>query len=136
VAEGATLLTGGAEAPEGLARGYFVRPTVLTDVTAEMTVAQEEIFGPVLCILPYDGGDDEAVRLANGTVYGLGGAVWGRDAERARRVARRLRTGQVDVNGGAYNPLAPFGGFKQSGLGREGGRYGLEEYLELQSIQQ
>jgi acyl-CoA reductase-like NAD-dependent aldehyde dehydrogenase len=133
--EGATLLTGGADPPDGLARGYFVRPTVLTDVKPEMTVAQEEIFGPVLCIVAYDS-VDEAVGIANGTVYGLGGAVWGSDVERARRVARRLRTGQVDINGGAYNPLAPFGGFKQSGLGREGGRFGLDEYLELQSLQQ
>jgi acyl-CoA reductase-like NAD-dependent aldehyde dehydrogenase len=135
VEEGARLVTGGAEPPEGLPRGYFVRPTVFTDVRSEMTIAQEEIFGPVLCILPYDD-EDDAVRIANDTIYGLGGGVWSKDPERARRVARRLRTGQVDINGGAFNPFAPFGGYKQSGIGREGGRHGLEEFLETKSLQQ
>jgi len=135
VEEGARLVTGGAEPPDGLARGYFVRPTVFTAVRSDMTIAQEEIFGPVLCILPYDD-EDDAVRIANDTIYGLGGAVWSKDPARAQRIARRMRTGQVDINGGAFNPLAPFGGYKQSGIGREGGRHGLEEYLEIKSLQQ
>ncbi|MCC6216836.1 MAG: aldehyde dehydrogenase family protein [Polyangiaceae bacterium] len=134
VAEGARLVTGGAEPPAGLARGWFVRPTVFADVRPEMTIAQEEIFGPVLCLLAYED-EEDAIRIANGTVYGLAGAVWSRDPERAQRVARRLRTGQVDVNGGAFNPLAPFGGYRQSGNGREFGRHGLEEFLEVKAIQ-
>ncbi|MCG8461558.1 MAG: aldehyde dehydrogenase family protein, partial [Holophagales bacterium] len=113
---------------------YFVRPTVFADVQPEMTIAREEIFGPVLSILTY-GDEDEAVALANDSPYGLAGAVWSEDRERALRVARRLRTGQVDVNGGKYNPLAPFGGYKQSGNGREFGKWGLEEYLEVKSLQ-
>jgi aldehyde dehydrogenase (NAD+) len=107
---------------------------VFSDVTSQMAIAREEIFGPVLCILPYDD-EEEAVRIANDTIYGLAGGVWSSDPERARRVARRLRTGQVDINGGAYNPLAPFGGYKQSGIGREGGKFGLEEFLEIKSLQ-
>jgi len=133
-AEGAKLLTGGAAAPEGLERGYFVRPTVFSDVTPEMTIAQEEIFGPVLAIQPYDG-EDEAVRIANDTVYGLAGGVWSADQERAIGVAKRLRTGQIEINGGAFNPLAPFGGYKQSGHGRENGRYAIEELLQVKSLQ-
>jgi aldehyde dehydrogenase (NAD+) len=133
-AEGAKLVTGGAESPEGLERGYFVRPTVFSEVTSEMTIAQEEIFGPVLAIMPYDG-EDDAVRIANDTIYGLAGGVWSADEERAKRVAARIRTGQVEINGGAYNPLAPFGGYKQSGHGRELGRYGLEEFLAAKSLQ-
>ena len=133
IEEGARLLTGGPDRPEGLEKGYFVRPTVFSDVRNDMTIAQEEIFGPVLSIIPYDD-EDEAVRIANDTIYGLSGAVWSGDPERAERVARRIRTGQIMVNGGAFNPHAPFGGFKQSGLGREAGRWGLEEFLEVKAL--
>ena len=134
LAEGAKLVTGGTEPPEGLEKGYFVRPTVFSEVRPDMTIAQEEIFGPVLSIIPYDT-EEEAVAIANGTIYGLAGGVWSGDPERARKVARQLRTGQVDVNGAGFNPLAPFGGYRQSGNGRELGRYGLEEYLETKSLQ-
>jgi len=132
--EGAKLLTGGVEAPEGLETGFFVRPTVFTGVTRDMTIAREEIFGPVLSIIPYDT-EEEAVEIANDTDYGLAGGVWSGDADRAKAVARRLRTGQVEVNGGNFNPLAPFGGYKQSGNGREYGSFGLEEFLEVKSLQ-
>ena len=132
--EGAKLILGGPEAPEGLAKGYFVKPTIFSGVDTSMTIAQEEIFGPVLSILPYDT-EDDAVRIANDTVYGLAGAVWAADPERAKAVARRLRTGQVEVNGGSFNPVAPFGGYKQSGHGRELGKFGLEEFLEVKSLQ-
>ncbi len=134
IEEGATLATGGAEPPEGLDKGYYVRPTVFTNVKPGMTIEQEEIFGPVLSIIPYEN-EDDAVRIANDTIYGLAGGVWSKDPERAKRVARRMRTGQVDINGGNFNPLAPFGGFKQSGRGRELGKFGLEEYLEIKSLQ-
>jgi acyl-CoA reductase-like NAD-dependent aldehyde dehydrogenase len=134
IEEGATLATGGAEPPDGLTKGYYVRPTVFTNVKPGMTIEQEEIFGPVLSIIPYDG-EDDAVRIANDTIYGLAGGVWSTDPERAKRVARRMRTGQVDINGGNFNPLAPFGGYKQSGRGRELGKFGLEEYLEVKSLQ-
>jgi acyl-CoA reductase-like NAD-dependent aldehyde dehydrogenase len=134
IAEGARLITGGAEAPEGLERGFFVRPTVFSEVEAEMTIGQEEIFGPVLAIQPYEG-EDEAVRIANSTPYGLAGGVWSADSERAIAVARRIRTGQIEINGGAFNPLAPFGGYGQSGHGRENGRYGIEELLQVKSLQ-
>ena len=133
-AEGAKLVTGGAAPPEGLDRGYFVRPTVFSEVTPEMTIAQEEIFGPVLAIQPYDG-EDDAVRIANDTVYGLAGGVWSGDQEHAVDVAKRIRTGQIEINGGAFNPLAPFGGYKQSGHGRENGRYAIEELLQVKSLQ-
>jgi aldehyde dehydrogenase (NAD+)/betaine-aldehyde dehydrogenase len=132
VDEGATLVTGGAEAPEGLEQGFFVQPTVFSNVTSDMTIAQEEIFGPVLVLMPYDT-DDEAVEIANDTVYGLAGAVSGSD-ERAKAVARRIRAGQVRVNAGGYFPAAPFGGYKQSGLGREHGEHGLEEFLEVKAL--
>jgi aldehyde dehydrogenase (NAD+) len=131
--EGARLVSGGADTPAGLTRGFFVQPTVLTEVTGDMRVAQEEIFGPVLTILPYRD-DDEAVALANGTDFGLSGAVWADDPRRAEAVARRLRTGQVSVNGGRFNPAAPFGGYKKSGIGRELGVFGLEEYLETKAL--
>jgi acyl-CoA reductase-like NAD-dependent aldehyde dehydrogenase len=134
VEEGAVLVTGGSDAPDDLPTGYYVKPTVFAGVTNDMTIAREEIFGPVLSILPYDTVDD-AVRIANDSDYGLSGGVWGAEAGEALAVARRLRTGQVEVNGGRYNHLAPFGGYKQSGNGREYGRQGLEEFLETKSIQ-
>ncbi|MEV8569003.1 aldehyde dehydrogenase family protein [Streptomyces sp. NPDC051322] len=132
VDEGARLVAGGPEAP--LARGYFVSPTVFADVTPEMTIAQEEIFGPVLSILRYED-EDDALRIANGTVYGLAGAVWAGDEAEAVAFARRMDTGQVDINGGRFNPRAPFGGYKQSGVGRELGSHGLAEYLQTKSLQ-
>ncbi|MPZ83148.1 MAG: aldehyde dehydrogenase family protein [Actinophytocola sp.] len=132
VEEGADLAFGGPEPVEGT--GYFVRPTVFGNVREDMTIAQEEIFGPVLVVLPYTD-EDDAVRIANGTRYGLAAGVFGGDADRAYAVAGRLRAGQVDVNGGLFNTKAPFGGFKQSGNGREFGRFGLEEFTELKSIQ-
>jgi aldehyde dehydrogenase (NAD+) len=132
--QGAKLVAGGAEPPEGHEHGYFVRPTVFSEVSSDMTIAQEEIFGPVLAIMPYED-EEDAIRLANDTVYGLAGGVWSSDEERAKRVAARIRTGQVEINGGAFNPLAPFGGYKQSGHGRELGRHGLEELLVTKAMQ-
>ncbi|MEU1280467.1 aldehyde dehydrogenase family protein [Streptomyces sp. NPDC005805] len=132
IAEGARLVAGGPEAP--LATGYYVSPTVLADVTPEMTVAQEEIFGPVVSILKYEDTDD-ALAIANGTVYGLAGAVWAGDDAEAVAFARRMDTGQVDINGGRFNIRAPFGGYKQSGVGRELGPHGLGEYLQTKSLQ-
>ena len=132
--EGATLVTGGVEPPEGLDTGYFIQPTVFADVSPDMTIAQEEIFGPVLSIIPYED-EEDAIAIANGTLYGLAGGVQSASQERAEAVARRMRAGQIDVNGGSYNILAPFGGFGQSGYGRENGVYGLEEFLEVKSIQ-
>ena len=134
VEEGAKLLLGGAEPPAGLDQGYFVQPNVFGGVRPGMAIEQEEIFGPVLSIIPYRD-EEDAVRIANGTIYGLAGAVWSKDEDRARGVARRIRAGLVEVNGGAFNLMAPFGGYKQSGHGREFGRYGLEEFLELKSLQ-
>ena len=133
LAEGARLVAGGGR-PAGFSRGHYVEPTIFADVGPRMTIAQEEIFGPVLAILPYDT-EEEAIAIANDTIYGLAGGVWGGDKDRALRVARRMRTGQVDVNGGRFNPLAPFGGYKWSGIGREFGTYGLEEYLQVKAIQ-
>ena len=134
VADGASVVTGGVERPAGLDVGYYVQPTVLADVKPGSRIEQEEVFGPVLAVIPY-GDEDEAVEIANDTPYGLSGGVFSGDQERALRVARRLRTGMVDVNGGRFNPLAPFGGYKQSGNGRELGEYGLEEFLEVKSLQ-
>ena len=132
--EGAELLTGSIDAPTGFACGYYVQPTVFGRVKPEMSIAREEIFGPVLSIMTY-GSEDEAIVLANATSYGLAAGVWSADTTRAMSVARRLRAGQVDVNGAPYNTEAPFGGYRQSGYGREMGRFGLEEYLEIKSIQ-
>jgi aldehyde dehydrogenase (NAD+) len=134
IEEGARLLTGGPETPEGLEQGYFVKPTVFSDVKPDMKIAQEEIFGPVLAILPYDT-EEEAIQIANDSLYGLAGGVWSGDPEHAKQVARKIRTGRVDINGGAFNTLAPFGGYKQSGNGRELGKFGLEEFLEIKSLQ-
>ncbi len=134
LSEGAKLVCGGVQAPEGLGRGYFVAPTVFSHVTSEMTIAREEIFGPVLSIMPYDT-ENDAIRIANDSLYGLAGGVWSGNAERALRVARRLRTGQVEINGAAFNPLAPFGGYKQSGHGRELGPYGVLEFTQVKAVQ-
>ncbi|MFD9317542.1 aldehyde dehydrogenase family protein [Streptomyces sp. NPDC060053] len=132
IAEGARLVAGGLESPRE--QGYFVSPTVFADVTPDMAVAQEEIFGPVLSVLRYED-EEDALRIANGTVYGLAGAVWAGDEAEAVAFARRMETGQVDINGGRFNPLAPFGGYKQSGVGRELGAHGLAEYLQTKSLQ-
>ena len=131
--EGASLVTGGPGRPEGLARGYYVRPTIFANVRNHMTVGREEIFGPVLSILPYRD-EEEAITLANDSVYGLSGYVQSGDLERARRVAARLRTGNVHLNGAGADFAAPFGGYKQSGNGREWGEYGFEEFLEVKAI--
>ena len=131
--EGARLVAGGLERPDGLDRGFFVRPTVFGDVTPQMRIFREEIFGPVLCITPFRD-EDEAVELANASEYGLSGYVQTADLERARRVARRLRTGMVHLNGAPTDARAPFGGYRQSGNGREWGRFGLEDYLEVKAV--
>ena len=133
VEEGARLVAGGPDAAAA-DKGFFVAPTVLVVDDAKATIAQEEVFGPVLVILPHDG-DDDAVRKANDSIYGLAGGVWAGSDEHALAVARRIRSGQIDINGAPWNPLAPFGGYRQSGLGRENGVYGLEEFLEYKAIQ-
>ncbi|MFI6079682.1 aldehyde dehydrogenase family protein [Streptomyces sp. NPDC051217] len=133
VADGATLVVGGPLRPVGLSTGAYVKPTIFANVEPDSVIAQEEIFGPVLAVIPYTD-DDHAVRIANSTIYGLNGAVFG-ETEHALAIAKRMRTGQVDINGGQFNPLAPFGGYKQSGNGREYGRFGLEEFLETKAIQ-
>ena len=130
----ARLISGGAAAPDGLDRGYYVKPTVFSGVTPDMVIAREEIFGPVLVVIPVDS-EEEAVRVANDSDYGLSGGVWSSDEARSIAVARQLRTGQVAINGGRFNVRAPFGGFKQSGVGRELGEHGLAEYFELTSLQ-
>jgi acyl-CoA reductase-like NAD-dependent aldehyde dehydrogenase len=133
--EGATLVVGGTDKPEGVdPNGFFVQPTVFSNVRNDMTIAQEEIFGPVLSILPYDD-EADAIAIANDSPYGLSGGVQGADKDRATAVARQIRTGQIEVNGGAFNPSAPFGGYKQSGTGREYGTHGFEEFLEVKSMQ-
>jgi aldehyde dehydrogenase (NAD+) len=131
--EGAHLVTGGLERPDGLDRGYFVQPTVFTEVTPEMTIAREEIFGPVLAVLSYRD-EDDALRIANDSPYGLGGYVFGGDRTNARRVVNGLRAGRVSYNGAATDSYTPMGGYKQSGIGRSMGRFGLEEYLEVKSV--
>ncbi|HYB94255.1 MAG TPA: aldehyde dehydrogenase family protein [Vicinamibacterales bacterium] len=131
--EGATLVAGGGK-PVQLPTGYFVEPTIFANVDNRMSIAQEEIFGPVLAIIPYDA-EDDAIAIANDSEYGLAGGVWAGTPERALAVAKRLRTGQVDINGGRFNPLAPFGGYKKSGIGREIGPLAIEEFLQLKSIQ-
>jgi betaine-aldehyde dehydrogenase len=131
IAEGAKLLVGGPE--RDVQPGYFVNPTVFSDVTSDYRIAREEIFGPVLSILTYED-EADAVRIANDTDYGLYGSVWSGDRDRALAVARQLRTGQVSVNGGAFNLAAPFGGYKRSGVGREAGVFGLDECLEFKAI--
>ena len=130
--DGARLLTGGAQRIRDA--GYFVAPTVFADVDPDSELGQEEVFGPVLAVIPFDD-EEDAVRIANGTAYGLSGAVWAADDDTAIAFARRVQTGQLDINGGAYNPAAPFGGYKKSGIGRELGRFGLEEYLQIKSLQ-
>ena len=134
IEEGATLVAGGPEAPDGLDTGFFVQPTVFSNVSNKMTIAREEIFGPVLSIIPFDT-EEEAIEIANDTEYGLAGSVWAGTQEHAIEVAQKMRTGQVDVNGGAFNPAAPFGGYKSSGIGRERGAFGFEEFLEVKAIQ-
>ena len=131
--EGATLSAGGPGRPDGLDKGYYARPTVFANVDNTMTIAREEIFGPVLVIIPYDN-EEDAIRIANDTAYGLSGCVSSADLDRARRVAARMRTGMVHINGAQLDSMAPFGGYKQSGNGREWGAYGIEEFLEVKSI--
>ena len=132
--EGARIICGGVTPPEGLEQGYYVTPTIFSDVTNNMTIAQEEIFGPVLSIIPYDT-EEEAIAIANDSNYGLAGGVWAESDEKAFEVARKIRTGQVEINGGSFNVVAPFGGYKQSGIGRELGTYGFEEFLEVKAVQ-
>jgi len=132
--EGARIICGGVTPPEGLEQGYYVTPTIFSDVRNDMTIAQEEIFGPVLSIIPYDT-EEEAIAIANDSNYGLAGGVWAATDEKAFEVARKIRTGQVEINGGAFNVVAPFGGYKQSGIGRELGKYGFEEFLEVKAVQ-
>jgi aldehyde dehydrogenase (NAD+) len=132
--EGARVAIGGTR-PADFPRGHYVDPTVFVDVQPGMTIAQEEIFGPVLAVLPYDS-EPEAIAIANDSIYGLAGAVWSADIDHAMQIARRMRTGQVDINGARWNPLAPFGGYKMSGIGREYGEFGLEEYLQIKAVAQ
>jgi aldehyde dehydrogenase (NAD+) len=133
IKEGATLVTGGTGRPEGLNRGYYVRPTVFGDVMPSMTIAREEIFGPVLAIMPYDS-EEQAIEIANDTVYGLSANVESKDIEHARKVARQLRAGQVKINYPAWDTFAPFGGYKQSGNGREYADWGIHDLLEVKGI--
>ena len=133
ISEGATLAAGGPELPNGLNKGYFIKPTIFTDVTNEMRIAKEEIFGPVLSIIPFDT-EDEAVKIVNDTSYGLGNYLQTDNKEKAHRVAKKLRSGCVYINGNAADVGTPFGGYRQSGNGREGGVWGLEEFLEVKNV--
>jgi len=133
IAEGARVVTGGVGRPEGLAKGYYVKPTIFSGVSNQMTIAREEIFGPVLCILPYDT-EEQAIAIANDTPYGLAAYVWSRDNVRARRVCSRIRAGQVALNGASGDMRTPFGGFKMSGNGREYGEHGLRDFLEVKAV--
>jgi aldehyde dehydrogenase (NAD+) len=133
IGEGAKLVTGGPGRPAGIASGFYARPTIFSEVRREMVIAQEEIFGPVLAILPYDT-VEEAVEIANDTVYGLGAHVQGTEMDAVREVASRIRAGQVHLNAPDWDPNAPFGGYKRSGNGREYGREGMEEYLETKAV--
>jgi acyl-CoA reductase-like NAD-dependent aldehyde dehydrogenase len=127
------VVCGGLGRPEGLTKGYYSRPTIFSDVNNDMTIAREEIFGPVLCILPYDT-EEEAIRIANDTPYGLSAYVYGDTAERAIKVGARIRAGNIHINGAQLDNMASFGGYKQSGLGREWGAFGFEEFLEVKSV--
>jgi aldehyde dehydrogenase (NAD+) len=133
IEEGATVAAGGVGRPEGFNRGYYVKPTVFANVTNDMTIAREEIFGPVLAILPYDS-EEQAIQMANDTVYGLSGYVQSGSIDRARSVARKIRAGNIHLNGAGPDMNAPFGGYKQSGIGREWGHFGLEEFLEVKAV--
>jgi aldehyde dehydrogenase (NAD+) len=133
IAEGARLVTGGPGRPEGLPTGYFVKPTIFSDVDNQMTIAREEIFGPVMCILPYET-EEQAIQIANDTPYGLAAYVWSKDNVRARRVGSRIRAGQVTLNGASGDMRTPFGGFKMSGNGREYGEHGLRDFLEVKAV--
>ena len=127
-------MAGGPARPDGLDVGFYVRPTVVAGAEPGSRIAQQEVFGPVLTVLPY-ADEEDALQIANDSTYGLGGAVWSADQDRATAFARRLQTGQIDINGGTFNPLAPFGGQKCSGIGREFGPYGVREFLRTKSLQ-
>ena len=131
--EGATLATGGPDLPNNLNKGYFIKPTIFSDVTNDMQISKKEIFGPVLCIIPFET-EEEAIKITNDTEYGLGNYIQTEDKEKAKRVAKKLRSGLVYINGNALDPGTPYGGYKQSGNGREGCTWGLEEYLEVKTI--
>tara|TARA_Y100001960_G_C14165608_1_gene582919 strand:- start:28 stop:600 length:573 start_codon:yes stop_codon:yes gene_type:complete len=133
ISEGATLAAGGPEKPNGLKKGYFIKPTIFTDVTNNMRIAKEEIFGPVLSIIPFEK-EEDAIKIVNDTSYGLGNYLQTNDKEKAKRVAKALRSGCVYINGKGADPGTPFGGYRQSGNGREGGVWGLEEYLEVKTV--
>jgi aldehyde dehydrogenase (NAD+) len=131
--EGATLVAGGPNRPDGLDKGYFVKPTIFTNVSKNMRIAKEEIFGPVISILPFEN-EEEAISISNNTTYGLTNYIQTQDKEKAKRISKKLRSGMVEINGNAFSKGTPFGGYKQSGNGREGGTWGLEEYLEVKTI--
>jgi aldehyde dehydrogenase (NAD+) len=133
IAEGAKVVIGGSGRPDGLTKGYFVKPTIFSNVRNDMTIAREEIFGPVLCILPYDN-EEQAVQIANDTPYGLAAYVWSKDNLHARRIGARIRAGQVTLNGASGSMNTPFGGFKMSGNGREWGEFGLRDFLEVKAV--